>query len=280
MRGPNKVKRKSVAVSNAASRRASVVSSASSVSDDAASSSGSSKKSVGAASKSSIDTSAPGSVPSPTTSASPTSDASQQLPGSSRLQKLRPPSLNLKRTSMFDLQSQFLSNANALAKMQEQHLDDESPSARRPSLPSYLIESYARIAQDSLGGSAQPAERPYSPQPLGASHPSEPVPSIEDRLRALGYQSMSTPITPISVTPSSNFCLNLADYIHPQYVEGMDDAHAAAVESHYVAGSHDESNGLAWSDVMMDSDPTPTAGLNGVEKNLTQVESKMLVSEA
>ncbi|THH28720.1 hypothetical protein EUX98_g5468 [Antrodiella citrinella] len=282
MRGPNKVKRKSgIAVSNAASRRASVASSsAGSGSEDGMSNP--SKPSLTVMSKKSSVDSIASDVPSPTDSTSGQQQISQKSVASKRLQRLRPPALDLKRTSMFELQTEFLNHVNAQPRSADPPADDDSMFSRRSSLPSYLLDNYTRTPPPN-GFLAELTQRPYSTQPYTFGNPSDSVFNIEDRFAA--HQSLSTPITPITTNaPDLSFRHSgLAQFILPQFSPSAVDPHEAymaAVESHYGVGPTDIDSGMAWPESIIDLDPTPTAGPNGQEKNLAQVESRMLAMEA
>ncbi|TCD66357.1 hypothetical protein EIP91_001463 [Steccherinum ochraceum] len=279
MRGPNKVKRRSVAVSNAANRRASVVSSSDSTSDSTSSSSSIGKPSFSDSSpQSSIDaTASSSSVPSPTSSGPPA--VKQEPLEGSRLQRLRPPSLDLKNTGTFEA---FVRN---LHQPQDPSLDEETRIAlRRSSLPSHLLDNFSRDAKPVFAHHSDgPTQRSYSTQPFAFGRSS--YSSFPSQDRHAVRHSASTPITPITVTAPNAFhhpIAQPAQFVPPSYAHSVDphEAHMAAVESHYGVAPSDGSNELAWAESMMDLDPTPTAESTGREKNLAHAGAQMVASQA
>lgn len=274
MRGPNKVKRKSVAVSNAASRRASVVSYTSSASDDTSSSSVGIPSVFEPSPQSSLDaTASSSSAPSPESFSSP--EVKKEPLEESRLQRLRPPSLNFKETESLRT---FVHNPDS---SQENALDDETVVAfRRSSLPSYLLDNFSRdVSRPQLG----PTRRSYSTQPFAFGKSS--FSTFPPKGPHAVHHSSSTPITPITVTAPNALHRPIAQPAHfvpPSYIPSVDphEAHMTAAESHYGVPPSDTSSGLAWAESMMDLDPTPTAECSSREKSLAQIGSQMVVSQA
>ena len=148
MRGPNKVKRKSV-VDAASARRASIVSTVStaSSSDDQSIPLASSHelKRISTLSTSSAETSSTGSR-SPVLSSDGHSDT-----GSPR--RARPPRIDLSQTNVYDVRRQ-IAQSGFMNEEVDAEREHSAAIARRNSLPPCLLESYSRVALTARPSSA------------------------------------------------------------------------------------------------------------------------------
>lgn len=164
MRGPNKVKRKSV-VDAASARRASIVSTGSS-SDDQSVVRGSSRSSKRTSTLSipTAGTSSSGSR-SPAHSSDGNSDS-----GSPHPRRARPPPLDLSRTNVYDVESQIALSGLTNQLADEERDQSKETAARRNSLPPYLLESYSRVVLTARPSSASPPQE-ATPRAFDMSEP-------------------------------------------------------------------------------------------------------------
>ncbi|KAK7688339.1 hypothetical protein QCA50_008711 [Cerrena zonata] len=199
MRGPNKLKRKSVAEAAASARRGSIVSTCSS-SDDQSALQGSPRPNK-RISTLSADTSSSRSH-SPAHSSDGVSDS-----GSPHPRRARPPRLDLSKTNVYDVQSQLVQSALVKQEFDDQMEQCAATAARRNSLPPYLLQSYARVALTTRPPSAPSAD--VTPRASGHSEPfqrnlSQPLfgsrplgPAYSHSRSSSGASVSSMPITPI-----------------------------------------------------------------------------------
>ncbi|CAL1697123.1 unnamed protein product [Somion occarium] len=289
MRGPNKVKRKSV-VDAASARRASVASSGSS-SDDQATTSFDSPHNPHRRSYLSSDVHAnhhsPPSVRtdnpstdrhSPTHSSDSASDSESSQP-----RRARPPRLNLPPASIYDLRNQMRQVGVHGLDMDVQMERSPAVTARRASVPSYLMEPCSRVPATRISSSSpvlatprpsdyvEPLDR-YS-QSVAIGRPDNHSTYSHSRSSSGTSMSLSTPITPITL-PTNNSNLYHQDFVYPdefssyesQFMSNLENSPGfATLEPSYLNDAlHDPTDG--WTNFDMEATPSITSGAQ--EKNV------------